>query len=550
MPQIDLTPFENNENITVDMCLQMMHMMKGMIESMSHSMESMAQTLEALEENQKQLTHQLTLANEKNEYLTRKLFGRSKETINEGVTGQLNLFTTESPTELVPEEQTELKESIVKSHIRRRVGQKQEKIAHFPTTEQHYRLSEEECICETCGSKLTDIGTTELRSELIFWAAEITKAIQKQHAYVCRTCESNGQAEIKKAHVPKPMIANSLGSNSIVLETIRQKFVQKVPAYRQEEYWQQTFDLSITRDNITNWHRLVVRNGLDYLAERLLYYMKQDSILYADETTYHVLESQKKKTYYWQFCTGSHSQNPVVLYLHNESRAGTFPKKVLKDFSGYLHCDGYQGYNQLPNVQLVYCLAHARRKFFEAIPKGSSKKPIPASIAVQMIDVWFELERKWATLLPEERLEKRKAYLWPLFVNFYEWLGSFQAASGSKLEQAVTYAYTYKRGFERIFEDGRLELSNNRSERNIKELVIGRKNWLHSASLDGAWSSGIILSILRTARANELNPMSYLAYLFEQLPNLAVLDSEHVDRLLPWCKEVKEHCLPLTKKDK
>ena len=376
----------------------------------------------------------------------------------------------------------------------------------------------------------------------MFWAAQITKAIQLQHAYVCRACEKEGKGQIKKAVLPRPMIANSLGSNSLVIETIRQKFIQKVPAYRQEDYWHQQFGLAISRENITNWHRLVVRNGLDFVAERLRHYMKQDDILYADETSYQVIESQKAKTYYWQFCTGKDSPYPTVLYLHSESRAGSFPKEILKDYAGYLHCDGYKGYNQVENVQLVYCLAHARRKFFDALPKGNKKEDIPAFIGTKMMDVWFELERKWAVLTPEERLVKRQNELKPLFNNFYEWLSSFQPAGGSKLEKAVNYALAHRSGYELLFEDGRLELSNNLSERNIKELVIGRKNWLHSTSLEGAWSSGILLSIIRTARANQLDPIKYLTFLFEKLPNLEVLDEAHVDALLPWHQTVKEQC--------
>ena len=89
---IDLTPFENNENVTVEMCLQMMHMMKEMMVSMSTSMESMAQTITSSEKAIQQLTNQLDLANEQINHLNKKLFGRSKEALSNEVTGQLNLF--------------------------------------------------------------------------------------------------------------------------------------------------------------------------------------------------------------------------------------------------------------------------------------------------------------------------------------------------------------------------------------------------------------------------------------------------------------------------
>ncbi len=183
----------------------------------------------------------------------------------------------------------------------------------------------------------------------------------------------------------------------MIAETIRLKFGQKVPANRQESYWQETLGLDISRDNITNWHIKVCHNALDSLAQRLKSHLTQEEILHADETTYRVIEKGKKDTHYWLFSTGKHSTHPIVYYHHAVSRAGEVPKQFLADFNGYLHCDGYAGYNAVENVTLVYCLAHARRKFFEALPKNNKNEETPAWIAVKMIDIWFQLEREGST---------------------------------------------------------------------------------------------------------------------------------------------------------
>ncbi|MEQ7057458.1 transposase [Enterococcus avium] len=121
-------------------------------------------------------------------------------------------------------------------------------------------------------------------------------------------------------------------------------------------------------------------------------------------------------------------------------------------------------------------------------------------------------------------------------------MGSFTAVPKSKLDKAVKYALKLREGFERIFEDGRLELSNNLAERQIKELVIGRKNSMHSCSLEGARTSGIILSVYRTAEANELNPVAYLEFLFDRIPNLAHVSNEALDELLPWRPLAQAEC--------
>ncbi|MDU5336183.1 IS66 family transposase [Enterococcus sp.] len=97
--------------------------------------------------------------------------------------------------------------------------------------------------------------------------------------------------------------------------------------------------------------------------------LKQEEILHADETRYRVIEKDKKETYYWLFSTGKHSPHLIVYYHHAETSAGEVPKQFLSDFKGYLHCDGYAGYHAVEEVTLVNCLGHARRNFFEAIPK-------------------------------------------------------------------------------------------------------------------------------------------------------------------------------------
>ena len=88
--------------------------------------------------------------------------------------------------------------------------------------------------------------------------------------------------------------------------------------------------------------------------------------------------------------------------------------------------------------------------------------------------------------------------------------------------------------------DGRLELSNNRAERAIKPFVIGRKNWLFADSPRGAKASATIYSLVETAKENGLNPMAYLTYLFEVLPNINVKDEKALDVLMPWSETIQE----------
>lgn len=114
--------------------------------------------------------------------------------------------------------------------------------------------------------------------------------------------------------------------------------------------------------------------------------------------------------------------------------------------------------------------------------------------------------------------------------------------SGSKLGKTISYALKHQEKFEHVLLDGNLELSNNKAERAVKSLVMGRKNWLFSQSFGGAQASGIILNLIETAKRNGLDPEKYLNYLLQKLPNEEILNSESLEAYLPWQEKVQLIC--------
>ncbi len=233
----------------------------------------------------------------------------------------------------------------------------------------------------------------------------------------------------------------------------------------------------------------------------------------------------------------------VVLYHHAESRGHEVPLKFLDGFTGYLNCDGWGAYPLLPNVTLVACAAHIRRKFYEAIhSKKESSKSSPAYIGYSYWQKMFQLEKKWCDLAPEERLAHREKELKPVMDEFWEWLDNLDAMPKSKLGLAANYAAKQRSGIMEVLKDGRLEFSNNKAERMIKELVMGRKNWLFSTSLKGAHSNGVILSIMKTAELQGLDTRKYLNYLFTEIPNLAIVDHQTLMDCMSWSPTVQLNC--------
>lgn len=113
----------------------------------------------------------------------------------------------------------------------------------------------------------------------------------------------------------------------------------------------------------------------------------------------------------------------------------------------------------------------------------------------------------------------------------------------SGLGKAITYCLNQREKLVAFLADGRLEIDNNRSERSIKPVVIGRKNWIFSNTPRGARASAIIYSIVETAKANGLNPYYYLRYLFEQLPNIDLTDERALNQLLLWSTTLPVTCI-------
>lgn len=398
-------------------------------------------------------------------------------------------------------------------------------------------LHGDDCRCAWCNTALRAIGTKYAHEEVVFVPAKLYKKVTYTTSYECPQCKADGADAIVQVPVPKQPFTHSLVSPSILAQLFHQKFEMSLPLYRQEKEWA-SLGLQLSRRTMSNW---VIQgtNLLMPVIEKLKEELLQEDLLHADETYYRVLASDKEKTYYWLFRTIEEAGHPIVLYQHEETRSGRVPQKFLERFKGLLHCDGYAGYHHLEDIQLVNCWAHVRRKFNEA--KGTSKGSL-ALRGEQYCNQLFAIEQELSGMTPGEKVTARNLRLRPVMEDFFNWFMTLVALPASKLGKAITYALNQKEGLMNVLKDGRTALSNNLAERSIRPTTIGRKNWNFSTSLDGAQANGIAYSLIETAKANNLNPTKYLAYLFERLPNLPKLNDEALEKVLPWAENVQLTC--------
>jgi len=490
-----------------------------------------------------ELTTQVNWFMEQFKLAKHRQFGASSERTGPGQE-QLSFFN-EAEKEAEPEPLEPDVETITYTR-RKQKGHREAVLKDLPVETIEYRLPPEEQVCPNCGGQLHQMST-EVRQELKVIPAQVKLVKHVRYVYSCRRCEGEGTSTpVVTAPVPSPVIPGSLASPSAVAHIMNSKYVDGLPLYRQEQQWSR-LGVELSRQTMANWVVYAAEKWLEPLYDRLHREILKRDILHADETTVQVLHEDGRlaetQSYMWLYRTGRDGP-PIVLFDYKTTRAGKHPKKFLSGFKGYLHVDGYSGYDLLADVILVGCWAHARRKFddvLKVLPPDKRASPTVALEGLSFCNKLFEIERDLADATPEERYKARLEKSVPVLNAFSEWLEkqSSSVLPQSLLGQAIKYCQSQWDKLRNFLLDGRLEIDNNRCERSIKLFVIGRKGWLFCNTPKGARASAVIYSIVETAKENGLIPFEYLRYLFERLPNLGEGDP---DELLPWSPSLPETC--------
>lgn len=430
----------------------------------------------------------------------------------------------------------------------KRQGQRKELLEDLPQETIEYRLPADEQICPCCGEALHEMST-QVRRELKIIPAQVVVVNHVQYVYACRRCEREGlSTPVITAPMPARVIPGSLASPSALAHVMDQKYVQGLPLYRQEQEFRR-MGIELSRQTFANWMVLAAERWLTPLYNRMHEHLVKREILHADETTFQVLQepgrSAQQESYLWLYRTGRDGP-PIVLFEYQQTRSGEHPRQFLSGFNGYLHVDGYSGYEKLSGVTLVGCWAHARRKFDEALTAlpAASRTGSLAQTGLDYCNQLFMVERYIKDAGPKERKAVRLARSKPILEKFRTWLEATapHALPNGTLAKAINYCLSQWEKLTKFMEDGRLELDNNSSEQVVKHFVIGRQNWLFANTPKGAQASAVIYSIVETAQANGLHPRAYLTYLFEQLPNVDLNDKDTLDSLLPWSDTLPSDC--------
>lgn len=511
-------------------------------------MDSKDAYIEHLENTIKNLQDQVNNLTEMVLLLRKEKFGSSSEkTPRKDIDEQISLFN-----EAELEADASVPEPVsqdVKGYSRKDTRTKREEIIKdLPVREILCESAPEDQYCLQCDTALKPIGKETVREELEYIPAKLQIVRYVRMAYECPKCKHTDHPYIQKALTPSSLMSHSLASPSSVANVMYQKYVNSVPLYRQEKDWER-LGMALTRATMANW---IIRCSEDYFIPIIDYLRKEllkRDIVHCDETPVQVLKEKGKKpqtkSYMWLYRTGNDGKAPIILYDYQPSRNGNHASTFLKDFKGYVHSDGYSGYNKLDGIIRCGCWSHLRRKFVEAIPERKAKDApfTSAEIGRDYCTQLFKIEEGLADLTHEKRYYKRLELEKPVLKAFWRWLENLTVLKGSALGKAVTYARNQKQYMENYLLDGRCSISNNAAENSIRPFTVGRKNWLFSDTPKGASASAAVYGIVETAKANGLEVYTYLEYLLLYMPDSDWRNHlESLEDLMPWSKAVQTEC--------
>lgn len=520
-----------------------------------------AETIKALNETIEELRQTVANLRETLDELNRKLFGKSSEQIR-----------PQPPEDGTAEDTAGSggQEIHVKEHIRERQPKspRDDLYKSIPVRRIECPASEDQLNCPDCDALMEHLGWQFVREEIRITMAKVERIQYFRETLVCPECREEDDTTIVHSDVPAPLLKHSLASPSIVANVMYDKSGLYLPFYRQEMDWKQK-GVPMPRETLAYWYNKCALDYLSVIYDALHAHLLNREVIHADEVPGQVLHEKdrtpEQKSYFWIYLTGTDGLPGIVLFDYQPGRGGKYPAAFLKGFSGYLHCDGYSAYGMLTGIILICCLAHCRRKFFEAVPKEKRKRLklldvrseqavpepagdiagredlLPAEKGVLFCNRLFFMERQYKDLPPEERKVKRNETEPAVWEEFWTWLDILDPVGGSKLEKAVKYARNHKESLMNYLLDGRCEISNNAAERKAKVYATSRKNFLFHDTEDGAKATAIVLSIIETAKANGLNPFQYLYTLLLFVPGHK--DSPAgIEQLMPWSDFIQERC--------
>ena len=337
---------------------------------------------------------------------------------------------------------------------------------------------------------------------------------------------------ICQALAPERSFERSNVDTSLVAQIIIEKFVDHLPLDRQIKRFTR-LGFTISDSTMGNW----VTASAAYLKplyEAHKQLVLASGYLHADETTIKVLDSDKKNAthqgYYWVYQCNA---NKLVLFDYRTGRGREGPQSILKEYKGYLQTDGYivyEDFDKNPDIIVFNCMAHARRKFSEALPNDKLR----AEHVLSEIQKLYAIERYLTDnhLTGKDKLQYRKEHALPILKDLGVWMQQRypEVLPSSAIGKAIYYSLGRWDKLSLYATTDFLNIDNNPVENSIRPVAVGRKNYLFAGSHTAAGRSAIFYSLLATCKNYNVNPTDWMQ---DVLKRIAGYPINKIQELLP-----------------
>lgn len=387
--------------------------------------------------------------------------------------------------------------------------------------------------CRSCGGSLKQLGE-DITEELEYVPGRFVVNRILRPRLSCSCCE-----KVVQAPLPSRPIERGRPGAGLLAHVLVSKFCDHLPLYRQSQIYERE-GIDLDRSTLCDW---VGRSTalLEPLAEAVGAMVQQGSAIFADDTPIKLQAPGNKKTKtarIWAYVRDERPfagpAPPAAYYQFTVDRKGKHPQEHLKGYKGWIHADGYAGFNGLfaeNKASEMACVAHIRRKFVDIhASQGSSV----AGESIQRIAKLYEIEKEVRGKPPPERVKLRQAQSKPIFNDLVDWLqAQLPKISGkSTLAKAIGYALNRLPKARPYLENGNLELDNNTAERAVKPVALGRKNYIFIGSEGGGKAAAIAYTLIETAKLNSVDPQAWLTWVLAQIADHKI---NRINDLMPWC---------------
>jgi len=478
------------------------------LQERTSQLQTQLAVLEATSATHAELLEQYNAVVEELKIIRRWAFGRRRERVTDAP-GQRHLFEMESAAvsaDAAAHDDASTQDQPQPNTKRRRQRRAERKLnlEALPTVEHDHDV--EDKVCECCGREKSCIGE-DISRELEFRPSSLELHVHKRPKYACQC----GQCGVASAPAPDRPLNRSIAGSGLLAGLIVGKFGDHLPLYRLEDMFVR-HGVHLPRSTLCDWMA-----GCADLLRPLYELQKQlvlkSPVLWTDDTPVTYLGDKENPGShtgrYWTYI--GDDDHPYSVYDFTISRKRAGPMSFLADYSGFVHADAYSGYDAVylgsdGRIIECACMAHARRKFFDA----RESNPRHCHEMLEWIRQLYDIEDRASALSAEARLALRQTESVAILDQMEARLKTLNPLPKSSFGKAVTYARNQWDALRRFTTDGRLTIDNNTAERTLRAQAVGRKNWLFLGSPQAGDRSAVLHTVLAGAKRHRLEPWAYL----------------------------------------